>query len=119
LLEAAPSIRVAPHEIAPVSTVAPVGTVAEETRLLRRADESLRSGDAARALVLLDEHARTFPHGVLTEERSAERVLTLCKLGRKAQARAEATRFLRATPDSPLADSIRKSCGAFDDGGGR
>jgi RNA polymerase sigma-70 factor (ECF subfamily) len=69
--------------------------------------------------VLLDEHARTYPTGVLAEERSAERVLTLCKLGRKAQARTEAARFLRATPDSPLAQSIRSSCGTFDEEGGR
>jgi hypothetical protein len=89
--------------------------VGVETRLLRRADEALRSGRPALALELLDEHARTFPHGVLSEERSAERVTTLCALGRTDEARAEARRFLATTPDSPLASQIRGSCGGVDD----
>jgi hypothetical protein len=72
----------------------------------------MRSGDPRRALDLLDEHARTFPNGILAEERSVERVSALCTLGRVAEAREEATRFLRATPDSPLAESVRSSCGA-------
>jgi hypothetical protein len=88
------------------------GTVAQETRLLRLADQAMRSGDPRRALDLLDEHARTFPNGILAEERSVERVSALCTLGRVAEAREEATRFLRATPDSPLAESVRSSCGA-------
>ena len=120
-----PPRRTAPLQEAPPAgralarESAPAGTVAAETRLLRRAEESLRSGDAAHALALLDEHARTFPNGILTEERSAERVLTLCKLGRTSEAREEAARFLRATPESPLADSVRSSCGSSDEGRGR
>ena len=107
-----PSTReISPRSRAAVQDEPPVATVAEETRLLRRADESLRDGDALRALALLDEHGREFPHGVLSEERSAERVLTLCKLARRAEARDEAARFLRRTPDSPLAAGVRASCG--------
>jgi hypothetical protein len=91
------------------------GTVGAETRLLRRADSELRDGNAARALQLLDEHARTFPHGVLSEERSAERITTLCVLGRVDEARKEARRFLAAAPDSPLAKVVRSSCGVVND----
>jgi hypothetical protein len=91
------------------------GTVGAETRLLRRADSELRNGNAARALQLLDDHARTFPHGVLSEERSAERITTLCVLGRVDEAREEARRFLVATADSPLAKVVRSSCGVVDD----
>ncbi len=83
---------------------------AKETQLLRSADGAMRSGDARGALALLDEHARRFPHGVLAEERSAERVSALCALGRVSEARDEAARFLSATPDSPLAESVRTSC---------
>jgi RNA polymerase sigma-70 factor (ECF subfamily) len=86
-------------------------TLGAETQLLRRADQALRIGDPARALELLDEHARTFPEGVLAEERSAERVTTLCTLGRVNQARSEAVRFLAIHADSPLAKVVRRSCG--------
>jgi hypothetical protein len=86
------------------------GTVADETRLLRDADGALRGGDPARALTLLDEHARTYPRGVLKEERAAERVFALCKLGRVAEARAEALPFLRANGESPLAEGVRTAC---------
>jgi hypothetical protein len=88
----------------------PVGSVGDETHLLREADAALRGGDAARALALLDDHARLYPSGVLAEERSVERIFALCKLGRTTEARAHATRFLRAHPDSPLADGVRASC---------
>jgi outer membrane protein assembly factor BamD (BamD/ComL family) len=86
------------------------GGVAEETRILREANAELQSGDAARALGLLDAHARAFPSGALGEERSAQRVFALCKLGRVAEARAEATRFTKANPESPLAKNVRSSC---------
>jgi hypothetical protein len=63
----------------------------------------------------LDDHARTFPHGVLSEERSTERITTLCALGRVDEAREEARRFLAAAADSPLAKVVRSSCGVVDD----
>jgi hypothetical protein len=86
-------------------------TVGLEARLLRSADEALRDGDATRALALLREHARAYPNGVLAEERGVVLVSTLCRLGRVAEAREEAARFLRTTPESPLAASVRSSCG--------
>jgi hypothetical protein len=105
-------VRAEPPRAAPAhpTTNAPAGTVAEETRLLRSAHTALQSGHAARALALLDEHARTFPDGVLAEERSVERVFALCTLGRVGEAREAARAFLVATPGSPLADSVRRSC---------
>jgi outer membrane protein assembly factor BamD (BamD/ComL family) len=95
-----------------------VSPIAVETSLVRGADEALRAGDAARALALLEEHARRFPHGILAEERSAERVSALCKLGRIDDARVEANQFLAATPDSPLSTSVRASCGGDGNRGG-
>jgi hypothetical protein len=99
-----------PSSAAAVSPL-PVSPVADETRLLRSANQALHAGDAARALTLLEEHARLYPHGILTEERSAERVSALCALGRIDDAKLEAARFLASTPDSPLAASVRTSCG--------
>ena len=83
-----------------------------ETLLVRDAHTALRDGDAARALALLDHHARAYPDGVLAEERAAERVFALCALGRTTDARIAADRFLRDRPQSPLAKRVRSSCGA-------
>jgi hypothetical protein len=115
--EGPPSASVAPPQTAPAPgpvrrsppttrESTPTAAVAEEARLVRQARDSLRSGDAAAALRLLDEHARRFPDGVLAEERSAERVSALCKLGRDDEAREEGARFLRANPGSALASGF-------------
>jgi hypothetical protein len=111
-----PAVEPLPPSSAP-SGPASTSLVAEETRILGAANEALRAGganDATRALALLDEHARAFPNGVFAEERSALRVSALCKLGRVREAGEEAGRFLRANADSPLAASVRSSCGAPD-----
>jgi RNA polymerase sigma-70 factor (ECF subfamily) len=83
-----------------------------ETHLIQAGDAALRAGNAAAALAFFDEHARAFPVGVLAEERTAERVLALCALGREVEARDEAARFLRDRPSAPLAAEVRASCGA-------
>ncbi len=98
---------------APKANPAP-STLEEETRLLRDADASLRTGDATTALARLDEHAARFPNGILSEERAAERVLALCSLGRTTEARADADRFLRDRPRSPLAARVRTACNGGD-----
>jgi len=112
------------REKAPAASAAapepqPSAHVGAEAALLRRADEALRAGDANRALVLLREHSLRFPSGILAEERSAELVTTLCRLGRSAEAGREAEHFLRTTPDSPLAASVRSSCAGLDGAAGR
>lgn len=87
------------------------GDVAAEVRLLGEAQADLRDGNAERALALLDEHALRYPKGALGEEREAARIVALCALGREAEARVAADRFLRKTPDSPHAGPVRASCG--------
>lgn len=81
-----------------------------ETLLLRHAQELLQAGNASRALSLLDEHARSYPHGALVEERGAQRIFALCALGSPARARSEAAIFLSERPNSPLAPRVRTSC---------
>ncbi|HEY8090081.1 MAG TPA: hypothetical protein VIF09_19605 [Polyangiaceae bacterium] len=107
-----PPTHVAPAAIPSHRPVDPPGpaTVADEARLLREADAARSSGDAARALTLLEEHDRRYPGGVLVEERSAERVVVLCALGRASEARAAGEAFLREHPSSPLAARVRASC---------
>lgn len=86
------------------------GSLAAELALLREVRGALRDGDAARAERWIDEHAARYPSGALREERDAARVLVLCSRGRKAEARAEADRFLAANPRSLQADRVRGSC---------
>ena len=83
-------------------------TLAEETRLLRDADQALRAGNASRALTLLDAHAAQFPHGALAPERSAERMIARCLLGEVDAAGAAA--YLSAHPNSPFTARIRDAC---------
>ncbi len=106
----APTIVHAPPAAAPSTEDVPVSTLESETLLVRAADASLRAGDPATALTLLDEHARRFPRGVLEEERAEERVLALCALGRDAEARAATASFLRDHAKSPLVAKVRHSC---------
>jgi hypothetical protein len=102
---------------APVPTGAPEATasVEAEMEVIAEAREALRSGEGARALVLLDEHAHRYPSGALGEERDALRVASLCALGRVAEARAAATQFLRTFPESPHAARVRASCASDPD----
>jgi len=103
----------APAPVAPSASVSPApapSTLASETRLLEAAQRELASGRAASALSLLDEHARRFPGGALSEERIAARVLSLCALGRHEAARQAANSFVAASPRSPLIPRLRGSC---------
>jgi len=95
------------HSAAP--SVANAETLADETRLLRDADQALRAGNAQRALSLLDEHASRYPRGVLAPERSAERMLARCKLGQVEAKAAQA--YLASHANSAFAPRIRDACG--------
>lgn len=88
---------------------------AEDARLLRDVRAALASGQNDRALALLDARGADSNAGVLAEEREAARILTLCKLGRQAEARAAARRFLAAHGGSPLAERVRRACPAEPD----
>lgn len=96
---------------ASVSTPAAGGSLEAEMELLRKAQAELREGRPESALAALDAHGAEFKDGVLREERLAAHILALCNLGRTSEARAEAQRFLAASPRSPMAERIRNSCG--------
>ena len=78
---------------------------------MRAGVAALHAGDAARALTLFDQHAREYPHGILAEERAAERIAALCALGREAEAREAGAAFLRDHRRSPLSARVRGLCG--------
>jgi hypothetical protein len=82
----------------------------EEVAVLDRATAALRKGDAAHALQWLAEHERRFPSGRLVDVRKATRVRALCRLGRDAQARAEAAVLQREHPGSNVAQGVPLDC---------
>ncbi|MDI1482808.1 hypothetical protein [Polyangium sp. y55x31] len=111
----APTVNAAPKRTAP--TVAtnepspePTDPLLAETRRLRAVHGAMKDGDPEQALRLLDENSASAEGQSLRAERTAARVLALCKLGRVDEARAEAARFLSESPGSPLADRVRKAC---------
>ncbi len=87
--------------------------LAEEISLLRKAQAALRSGNPSQSLSLLDEHARRFPRGVLSQERTVTRVQALCALGRTTQARTLYARLASGAPDSPHLAALRHTCPAL------
>ena len=107
--EAKPTEATATEANATQATATEQDTLKAETALVRKAHLALRGGDANGALALLDQHAREFPQGQLREERAAARVLALCRLGRKDEAKRAAGRMLDER--SPLAERIRSACG--------
>ena len=108
LNDAAPSKPLRSTSSATAATTVTAETLAEETRLLREADQALRAGNAQHALALLDEHANRYPRGALAPERNAERIIARCKLG---QVDAKAARaYLGAHANSAFAPRIRDAC---------
>jgi hypothetical protein len=82
---------------------------AEDARVLRAARAALAAGQAERALLLL-ERRRGKHSGVLAEEREAARIVTLCQLGRRDEARAARDQFLLRHASSPLVERVRRAC---------
>lgn len=88
----------------------PAEDLARERALIRRAQKLLRDGAAAEALLVLDEHARDFPRGILLPERLAAQALSLCEVGRIEEAHKARDRFLMDYPASPLSERVRGAC---------
>jgi hypothetical protein len=85
-------------------------TLDAELDLLHRAQVAWRAREAAGALALLNEHRARFPRSTLQLERDALQVLTLCELGKTADAARLARGVLAAAPHSPLRASLEESC---------
>ena len=124
----AADVGVAPPEVAPSANalIPPVSSsragdaqkivprsrdgLAEEVALLSRAETEFRAGRPAKALLLLSEHQRKFPHGALAEERAAARIQALCALGRNDEANAQLTQLLHISPNSAHEARARQAC---------
>jgi len=99
---------VSPSEPSKGSEPPPSGDLRAEIDLIDGARAALRAGDSIEALALLGRHAVHFPHGALAPEETALRVEALLRVGRTAEARAYARRFIAANPASPLAERMRR-----------
>ena len=81
-----------------------------ELTALRQAQEDLRAGVPAQALRRLAEYDRRFGNGTLNQERQAIGAIALCQVHPGPAAQVQAERFLRAAPESPLAERVRAAC---------
>jgi hypothetical protein len=86
--------------------------LAKERQIIEKARSALARRDAESALAAVDEHARAFPRGQLTEMREALAVQALVYAGRPADARIRADQFHRRFPSSmyrPVVDGAISS----------
>lgn len=85
-------------------------TLAEETALLRRAQNALRRRDPRAALAALQEHAERYPDGTLRGDREAARLIAQCRLAPSSATRERASAFLARNRRSPYAARIQAAC---------
>lgn len=82
----------------------------EELALLEGAQQHLRDGKIAQANQALREHARRFPQGTLSVERSAWSAIAACS-GSGPQPQAAARSFVLTHEDTPLGAKVKVECG--------
>jgi hypothetical protein len=82
----------------------------DEFELIQRAQDKLAS-DPARALTILQEHARVFPAGELTQERETMAVEALVRVHRKPEAKARASALLARFPRTPYVARLESALG--------
>jgi hypothetical protein len=86
------------------------GDLEQELALLHEALAKSRSGNAAGALALAQQHARQYPNSKLRVERDAIEVRSLCTLGRSAEAHKIADRLRTQAPGSPVSAALEETC---------
>jgi hypothetical protein len=82
-----------------------------EIALVDAARTAIATGADDRALALLQRYDGSFPRGTFRPEATALRIEALDHLGRAAQARTLASKFIAAHADSPLADRVARLTG--------
>lgn len=85
-------------------------TLEDEAQLLAQAQQKISQGDARGALTVLSEHQREFPRGTLSLERQATFAIARCLAGQTTRGRAEAVRFRRQHPNSPMVKRLESAC---------
>lgn len=103
-----------PHaELAPAADPpAARSTLTQEIALLDDAKSALDASQPDAALVILDRHAREFPHGALGPEATAVRIEALYRRGDRAAAAGLFRTFEEKNPTSPVLDHVRSFAGS-------
>jgi hypothetical protein len=105
-----PAPVVARHQATPAPRPAlPETGLGEEQLLVALARGALSRGDLAAAAAALERHDRTFPAGVLVEERETLWIVTLARRGDLDAARRRARRFLERHPASIHRETIEQA----------
>lgn len=81
-----------------------------ELRLIGEASKALREGRTDEARSALSEHEKRYSNTALGQERSGLDLLARCAESNSDATRQAAEAFLRRSPKSPLAGSIRREC---------
>jgi hypothetical protein len=105
--------RDAPSAPASAALVSGASDLAAERLLLDSARTELLHGNPEGALVFVAEHARRFPHGVLSEERDALDVEVLVQAARYDAARRAAAKFHAAHRGSLLTSAVDSAVDAI------
>jgi hypothetical protein len=95
----------------PVSSpvrAAPASLLEEESAAVVEIRRTLRGGDAAGALRLLEQARLRFTRGMLGQERESLTIEALARSGSREAAARRADAFLRSNPKSPYATDVRR-----------
>jgi len=116
IVEPPPAPIPAASEAPPVETSAPKPTpppltLADEVAILDDARAALDKHDPERALKLLGDHDRRFPHGELAPDAASLRVDALFARGDRARAAALASELVAKDPTGPHAAHLRSFIG--------
>lgn len=102
----APSESTASNDASP----ADAGQLAAESRLLGLVRRALRDNDFAAALAWADEHARSYPHGSLSEERLILEAVAACRGDQRERGLAAAEQLRKQFPNTSALAKVEQSC---------
>lgn len=103
--------KAAPDPVGNVSTTeSQTLTSLGELRLIGEASKALREGRTEAARSALAEHERRYSNTALGQERAGLELLARCADSHGAETKRAAEEFLRSSPKSPLAGTIRREC---------
>ncbi len=101
----------APNPARTPVTPSRAASITAELQAIDAARSALAAGNGARALALLDEHARRFPGGRLHLEAEVLRIEALARSGQGPTARTRARAFVERHPNSVFTPRIKRLAG--------
>lgn len=92
-------------------TMAVAGDLRDQIAMMDVARGALAVGNGPRAMEVLRRYQEKYPAGSFRPEATALKIEALSKLGRKAEARALAERFVSENKGTPLAERVARIAG--------